>query len=273
MLKSEFYKDFIPNTHMLILGSSGSGKSVVLNGIITSLLFTDCKLVMIDLKRVELNQYKKSKKCIKYADDIKSAIDTLNWILKETDRRYQSMKFQGLKKSLEKPIYVCIDEIAELLTVDKKSVLPLLQRIGQISRAANIKMIACSQCLLASVIPTALRINFDSIIGLRTETIRQSNMIIGYPDLAYLPKYGDFIYKTPDLIKPVHYTGIPMIDNQEIKYVIRHTNKNKSYDDIRIPANQAGSSIPIQNNDYPHKTKKRKIIDLLFPKMFCDGEL
>ena len=81
------------------------------------------------------------------------------------------------------------------------------------------------------------------------------------------------IYKTPDLIKPVHYSGIPMIDNQEIKNIIRHTNKNRSFDDIRIPANPARSDISIYNNNIPSKTKKRKIIDILFPKMFCDGEL
>ena len=225
MNKIEWYSQLIPETHMLVLGASGTGKSVVLNGVISALLQTDCKLVCIDLKRVELSMYKQSKKLIRYADDMESAVATLEWVLAETDRRYKVMQRQGVRKSQEAPIYVCIDEVAELLTVDKKRCMPLLQRIGQVSRAANIKMICCSQCLLASVISTPLRINFDTVIGLRTETKDQSRMIIGFPFLQDLPKYGQLVYKTPGLEKPIHYTNVPMLSDGEIRYCILQGNK------------------------------------------------
>lgn len=252
----EFYSSIQPKTHMLILGASGSGKSVVLNGIMSSLCYTDCYFVCIDLKRVELSPYRKSRKCIRYADDIGSAVNTLEWILQETDKRYKRMQRQGIRFSNEKPIYLCIDEVAELLTVDKKRCMPLLQRIGQVSRAANIKMICCSQCLLASVISTPLRINFDTVIGLRTETSRQSTMIIGQSGLEQLPKYGSLVFKSPGFL--MQYNNVPMLSDEEIKGCIR---------EAKILNNEFSDS-PSE----PPKTKKKKsLLSILFPKMFLDG--
>ena len=261
MDKLEFYSTFQPQTHMLILGSSGSGKSVVLNGIMSSLLYTDCYLVCIDLKRVELTPYWKSKKCIMYAEDLESAVATLEWILEETDRRYKAMQRKGIRKSQEPPIYLCIDEVAELLTVDKKRCMPLLQRIGQVSRAANIKMICCSQCLLSTVISTPLRINFDSVIGLRTETKRQSTMIIGMSVLETLPKYGCLVHKDPSMMKPHRYNGVPMLLDNEINFVIKDSNRKRP----TYLTNKA-------NNNTQEQTTKRSILSIFFPKMFCDGE-
>lgn len=256
MTKKDQFDKILPKTHMLILGSSGSGKSVVLNGIMTSLLFTDCQLVCIDLKKVELSRYRDSKKCIKYADNILSAIDTLEWVLQETDRRYQVMQKQRIRFSNEKPIYVCIDEVAELLTVDKKRCMPLLQRIGQVSRAANIKMICCSQCLLSTVISTPLRINFDTVIGLRTETKRQSTMIIGMPGLETLPKYGSLVYKNPSLVKPIMYTDVPMLNDYEIDYAIRITNK--------------GATSLEDAKETSRPKEKKSLFKRLFPNMYMD---
>ena len=266
MNKTEWYAQLTPKTHMLILGSSGSGKSVVLNGIMCSLMYTNCKLVCIDLKRVELAAYNKSRKCIRYADTIDTAVNTLEWVLKETDRRYKVMQRKGQRMSTETPIYLCIDEVAELLTVDKKRCMPLLQRIGQVSRAANIKMICCSQCLLSTVISTPLRINFDTVIGLRTETSRQSTMIIGQKGLETLPKYGHLIHKSPDMLTPVHYTHVPMMTDFEIQCCVK-----------QIPVISDNDSEP-QNpynpipEDKPRKGR-RSLINILFPHMFVDGAL
>ena len=268
MDKLEFYSTLQPQTHMLILGSSGSGKSVVLNGIMSSLLYTDCKLVCIDLKRVELSPYRKSKKCIRYAETLEEAVSALEWILSETDRRYKVMQRQGVRKSIETPIYVCIDEVAELLTVDKKRCMPLLQRIGQVSRAANIKMICCSQCLLSTVISTPLRINFDSVIGLRTETKRQSTMIIGQSILETLPKYGSLVHKDSSMMHPQQYNGVPMLDDNEIRLIIRDSNKRKpSY-----LKNKANNNNTPSGTSYREPKAKKSLIDILFPYMFCDGE-
>lgn len=267
MNKLEFYSTLQPQTHMLILGSSGSGKSVVLNGIMSSLLYTDCKLVCIDLKKVELSPYRKSKKCIRYAEDIPSAVSVLEWILAETDRRYKVMQRQGIRKSKEVPIYVCIDEVAELLTVDKKRCMPLLQRIGQVSRAANIKMICCSQCLLSTVISTPLRINFDSVIGLRTETKRQSTMIIGQSILETLPKYGSLVHKDPSMIQPHRYNGVPMLADWEIDWIVRDSNKRRP----TYLKDKTNNNPPTSGTSKETKTKK-SLLDILFPCMFCDGE-
>ena len=112
-----------------------------------------------------------------------------------------------------------IDELADLMTVDKKHVLPLLQRIAQIGRAANVKIIAATQCPLTTVIPTAVKVNFDTIIGLHTRSAQDSRNIIGMAGCESLPRYGQGYYLTP---AGIELYNIPMYDDAEQARIIRH---------------------------------------------------
>ena len=194
------FGDMLQQTHILIGGATGSGKSVLINGIMhTALLQSPVmyQFILIDLKRVELQDYKQLPHTIRYADDIDTAISALSYTLQIIEKRYSDMQRKHLKKYDGSCLYVVIDELADLMTVNKKAVVPLLQRIAQIGRAANVKIIAATQSPLATVIPTQIKVNFDTVIGLHTRSAQDSRNILGRSGCELLPRYGQGYYLTP----------------------------------------------------------------------------
>lgn len=177
--------------HLLIAGATGSGKSVTVNGIITSLLMTAsplrCRFVLIDPKKVELMQFASLPHTDRYACEPSDMIDALNWALEETDHRFSCMQRAGMKEYNGSHLYIVIDELADLMTTMKKQALPLLQRLAQIGRAARVHVIACSQNVMAATIPTVLKCNFPAVLGLRTATAAQSRYLIAVPGCETLP--------------------------------------------------------------------------------------
>lgn len=177
--------------HLLIAGATGSGKSVALNGIIHSLLMTQspftCQFVLIDPKKVELVQYRDVPHTIRYASEQPDMVRSLQWAVDETDRRYTRMQRDGVKEYTGSDLYVVIDELADLMVSLKKETLPLLQRLAQIGRAAHVHVIACSQNVLAQTIPTVLKCNFSTILGLRTCNAQQSRFLISATGCEMLP--------------------------------------------------------------------------------------
>lgn len=177
--------------HLLIAGATGSGKSVALNGIITSLLMTEspfrCQFVLIDPKKVELMQYATLPHTARYASEHPDIVRSLQWAVDETDRRFSVMQNQGVKEYDGSHLYVVIDELADLMVSIKKETLPLLQRLAQVGRAARIHVIACTQNVLAVTIPTVLKCNFSTILGLRTCNAQQSRFLISAGGCEMLP--------------------------------------------------------------------------------------
>lgn len=177
--------------HLLIAGATGSGKSVTVNGIITSLLVIDSparrRFVLIDPKKVELIQYAQLPHTVRYSDNLPDIIRSLQWSLDETERRFYVMQREGVKEYTGSHLYVIIDELADLMTMNKKEALPLLQRLAQIGRAARVHLIACTQNVMAVTIPTVLKCNFSTVVGLRTATPHQSRMLIDTAGCETLP--------------------------------------------------------------------------------------
>lgn len=177
--------------HLLIAGATGSGKSVALNGIIHSLLMTQspfhCQFVLIDPKRVELIQYASLPHTARYASDHPDIVRALQWALDETDSRFTVMQRRGIKEYDGPDLYVVVDELADLMVSLKKETLPLLQRLAQIGRAARVHLIACTQNVLAITIPTVLKCNFSTILGLRTCNAQQSRFLISATGCETLP--------------------------------------------------------------------------------------
>lgn len=216
------FADMLQQTHILIAGATGSGKSVLINGIMhTALLQSPAayQFVLIDLKRVELSTYRNLPHTLAYADNISSALSALSEALQRIESRYSEMQRMGLKKYPGSCIYVVIDELADLMTVDKKHVLPLIQRIAQIGRAANVKIIAATQCPLATVIPTQVKVNFDTVIGLHTRSAQDSRNILGCNGCETLPRYGQGFYQTP---AGTELWNIPMYDDAEQARVLTY---------------------------------------------------
>jgi len=177
--------------HLLIAGATGSGKSVALNGIIHSLIMKESpfhvQFVLIDPKKVELIQYSKLPHVAKYASTHPDIVHALQWVVDETDRRFSVMQKDGLKEYNGPHLYVVIDELADLMVSIKKETLPLLQRIAQIGRAARVHCICCTQNVLAVTIPTVLKCNFSTVLGLRTANKQQSRFLIAEGGCEMLP--------------------------------------------------------------------------------------
>lgn len=201
--------------HLLIAGATGSGKSVALNGIIHSLLMTqspfNAQFVLVDPKKVELVQYSELPHVARYASDHPEIVRSLQWAVEETDRRFTLMQRAGVREYDGPHLYVIIDELADLMVSIKKETLPLLQRLAQIGRAARVHVIACTQNVLAVTIPTVLKCNFSTILGLRTCNAQQSRFLIASTGCEMLPDpkregkgYG-FIRDGADLEKLLIY--------------------------------------------------------------------
>lgn len=177
--------------HLLIAGATGSGKSVALNGIIHSLLLKKspytCRFVLIDPKKVELIQYADLPHTARYASEGSDIVRALQWANDETDMRFSYMQRHGIKEYDGSNLYVIIDELADLMTTMKKETLPLLQRLAQIGRAALVHCICCTQNVLAVTIPTVLKCNFPTVLGLRTANKQQSRFLITEGGCETLP--------------------------------------------------------------------------------------
>ncbi len=216
------YRDMLDQVHLLIAGATGSGKSVVINGLIATALYHSpaaAKFVFIDPKRVELIDYKHLPHTLKYASEPAEMVQALKYAMQETESRYAAMQRKRVKKYAGSHIYVIIDELADLMTTNKKQVQPLLQRLCQIGRAANVHVIAATQSPISAVIPTPIKVNFDSRVGLRTRSAQDSRNILGMNGCEELPRYGKGFYMKPESIE---LWNLPKVPDNEIERLISY---------------------------------------------------
>ena len=184
------FDDMAKQPHLLIAGATGSGKSVVVNGIIYNLLHNGpakAGLILVDPKRTELKQFAHVPHVLMYADRITSAdrtstnntcLEALQYAKQITDSRFVTMQKNGWREWQGGDVYVIIDELAALMTTNKKAVQPIIQYLGIIARAAHVHLICCTQTVKADILPTTITCNFDSRVALRTSTAQQSRMLI-----------------------------------------------------------------------------------------------
>ena len=221
------YEDMLQQPHLLVAGATGSGKSVLINGIIYTALKDsprEKQFILIDPKRVELCKYKALPHCIRYASEPGDMIGALQYAMNITESRYKDMQREGITKYNGGDVYVIIDELADLMTTNKKQVQPLLQRLCQIGRAARVHVIAATQCPLREVIPTPIKVNFDARVGLRTRGKQDSRNILDMNGCEQLPRYGQGYYMTPEGL--TLYT-IPYISPEEINSIIEYWRPNR----------------------------------------------
>ena len=224
---SRLYADMANQTHLLIAGASGAGKSVVINGILHALLHDTPaadRFILIDLKRVELDEYRDLPHVITYADDAPGALQALQTALDTIEARYTYMKPRRLRTYDGSHIYVIIDELADLMTTAGKQAEPLLQRISQIGRGARVHLIMATQSPITKVITTPIKVNMTASLGLMTRSAQDSRNIIykaGCEKLPYPPDAGEaygYYMRGPkcDLYQ------IPMVPDAERHRVIDH---------------------------------------------------
>lgn len=218
------FDDMAKQPHLLIAGATGSGKSVVVNGIIYNLLHdgpSKASLILIDPKRVELARYKNMPHCLCYASEPADMPQSLRYALEVTENRFRTMQRDGVQKYQGGHVYVIIDELADLMTTQKKTVLPLIQRLCQIGRAANVHVIACTQCPIAKILPTEIKVNFDARVGLRTACAQDSRNILRATGCEKLPRYGQGYYMTPE---GLNLWNIPMYSESDVAAVLNWWN-------------------------------------------------
>lgn len=216
------YWDMLKQPHLLIAGATGSGKSVVINGLVYTALHDSpaaVQFILIDPKRVELVDYRPLPHTLQYSSEPGEMVEALEKAMEITESRYKAMQRQRVKKYPGGALYVIIDELADLMTTARRQVQPLIQRLAQIGRAANVHIIAATQCPLATVIPTPIKVNFDSRVALRTRSAQDSRNILGLTGCECLPRYGQGYYMTPDGLT---LYNIPMQPQEDINALVTY---------------------------------------------------
>ena len=237
--------------HMLIAGTTGSGKSVCMNSIIISLLYKaspdDVKLIMVDPKMVELGIYNGIPHLlIPVVTDPKKAAGSLQWAVTEMMRRYKAMSDAGVR-DLESynsiiesqevdgaklpQVVVIIDELADLMLVAAKEVEESICRIAQMGRAAGIHLIIATQRPSADVITGLMKANIPSRIAFAVASAMESRIILDTQGAEKLVGRGDMLYAPIGKGKPQRVQGC-FVSDPEVEAVANHV-KSKfttSYD-------------------------------------------
>ena len=158
-----FHAELLQQKHLLIAGAAGSGKSVLLKGIIFEALFSaPCdvpggkQFILIDHKGHELNMYEKLPHTLRYAVELSETIQALQYAVALMESRDKYMKQYHQRIYDGGDVYIFIDEFADLMTTSKKTVMPLIQRLAQRGRSAKIHIFLCTQNPVAKIIPTEI---------------------------------------------------------------------------------------------------------------------
>jgi len=184
------YEDMLTQSHLLIAGATGSGKSTLENALIYTALINSPatrQFIMIDPKRVELARYWDLPHVIQYEDDAPSK--ALQTALTITEDRYKAMQREGVQEYTGGHVYVIIDELMPIMTDSRtrRECMPILQKLLAIARAAHVHVWALTQSPVRDVIPTTLKCNFDARIGLRTASRQDSRNILDMAGCETLP--------------------------------------------------------------------------------------
>lgn len=189
---SRLYAQMLTAGHILIAGAAGSGKSVLMTGLVHTALIqspVNHQLIIVDPKRVDYSEYRALPHVVKYASEPKEIVEALKIAISIMEDRYNDMARRRLKEYDKGRLFVVVDELADLMTdkAMKRVVTPLLQRLTQLGRAARVSVIAATQCILSSVISTEVKVNFVNRIALRTATAQDSRNIISVKGAEMLP--------------------------------------------------------------------------------------
>ena len=179
-------------------------------------------LILIDLKMVELIDFKDAPHTLSYVDKPEEVAPCLDVVMDLIEQRFAKMKANKEKMSSESDIYVVIDEFADLVLTTNKHVIDNIQRISQIGRAARVHLIICTQRPTKEVIKGAITVNLETRLALRTVCAQDSRNIIGVSGAESLPKYGFGIFQHNGYNNKI---SIDLVPDSEIDRLIDYWNK------------------------------------------------
>ncbi len=199
--------DLVTIRHLLVGGATGAGKSWFINEILVTLITSktpdELKFVLIDPKKVELRPYHELPHTLKVATEVKDAVEALQFLVVEMDRRYrefEATKAKNIQQYRSKasgkdglmPYIICvIDELADLMVQAKKDVEPLIQRLAQLARAAGIHLIVATQRPSVDVITGVIKANLPSRIAFRMVNEHDFRTVLGFDPKVELVGKGD----------------------------------------------------------------------------------
>jgi len=257
--------DLMDMPHLLIAGSTGSGKSVCLNVLICSLLYRmspeDLRIILIDPKRVEFTQYAGLPHLI-ISDPItetKDAISALQWVVDEMERRYTLLHAAGVNhiveynarqsvKNGEEPkfpiILVVIDELATLIQVAKKDVEEHIRRITALARAAGIHIVVATQRPSADIITGTIKVNLPSRIAFQVTNWVDSKTILDQAGAEDLVGKGDMLYAPRHFSDPKR-VQCAFVSLDEVKAIVAYIKaNNEAYFDETIKNDIIKKNVP-----------------------------
>jgi S-DNA-T family DNA segregation ATPase FtsK/SpoIIIE len=223
--------DLASMPHLLIAGTTGSGKSVCINTIILSLLYRHtpdkCKFILIDPKMLELSTYEGIPHLLcPVITEAKKAASVLGWVVKEMENRYRLMTKEGVrnidgynaKHALAMPyIVVVVDEMSDLMLVAGKEIENYIQKLSQMARAAGIHIIMATQRPSVDVITGTIKANFPTRISFQVTSKIDSRTILGEQGAEQLLGKGDMLYmSSANRIIRIH---APFVSDNEIEKV------------------------------------------------------
>ncbi len=221
--------------HVLIAGTTGSGKSVLLNAWITTFLFRtrpeDLRLILVDPKRVELTQYNGIPHLLtEVIVEPEKIISALRWTVAEMENRYKEFSKVGARNIesfnttagvVKKPFIVfVIDELADLMIFAPGDAEELITRIAQMARATGIHLLLATQRPSVDVITGLMKANIPTRVAFSVSSMIDSRVIIDMPGAEKLLGKGDMLFLPPDQAKPRRIQG-PFITEREVNQVVK----------------------------------------------------
>jgi len=223
--------DLTAMPHLLIAGTTGSGKSVCINTIILSLLYKltpeKCKLILIDPKMLELSTYEGIPHLLcPVITEAKKATSALGWVVKEMENRYKLMTREGVRniegynnnnKIVMPYIVVIVDEMSDLMLVAGKEIENYVQKLSQMARAAGIHIIMATQRPSVDVITGTIKANFPTRISFQVSSKIDSRTILGEQGAEQLLGKGDMLFmSSANKIVRIH---APYVSENEIEKI------------------------------------------------------
>lgn len=221
--------DMLKQPHLLIAGSTGSGKSVLLNTLIYTALYKaphKCNFILIDPKRVELIDYKELPHTLIYASEPPDIAAALDACINLMETRYKTLQAQRLKQWKSDHTCIFIDEFADLMTTQKRETMSQIIRLAQLGRAAGIHLIIATQRPTRDIINGQIKVNIDARVALRCPTAQDSRNIINIKGAEGLPRVGFGYYLTPETMQP-KLIKIPLTPPEELTARVEWWEKQK----------------------------------------------
>jgi S-DNA-T family DNA segregation ATPase FtsK/SpoIIIE len=274
--------------HLLVAGSTGSGKSVWINGMLLSLMLRysplDLQVILVDMKRVELKLYEHVPHLLcPVITEAEKAINALKWSVIEMDRRYKLLEQHGKRNLADYNAFarsnkmdtmafmvVVIDELGDLMMIAKSEVEPIIVRLTQMSRAVGIHLVLGTQRPDTHVVTGLIKANIPSRIAFAVASQIDSRVILDQSGAEKLLGMGDGLFMNPTSLTPVRFQG-PNVTEKEVRAFVtylKEEGQRHEYNNIdvgvteppktkvNVPGMVSNSSSDSGNDEYVEEARR-----------------